>query len=130
MYLTYAEYTAAPFNGTLDEAAFTLLEYQAGKIIDLATHERAADEDPVRVAVKYAAYELISLLAAQAEADKAAAGGISSMSNDGVSITYGSSSGASAASSASAMRSAVLKKYLATEVDANGTPLLYAGVEV
>ena len=129
MYLTYEEYTAAPFNGTLDEAAFTLLEYQAGKIIDLATHMRAADEEPVRDAVKYAAYELISLLAAQAEADKAAAGGISSMSNDGVSITYGSS-GASAASSASAMRTAVLKKYLATEADANGTPLLYAGVDL
>lgn len=129
MYLTYAEYSASPFNGELEEETYTLLEYRARKAIDLATHNRIADETPVRDAVKYAMFELITLLAASADAEKAAAGGISSMSNDGVAITYGGA-GASAAATAAVMQADVLKRYLAMETTDDGTPLLYAGVDI
>lgn len=127
MYLTYDEYSDAPFNGTLDEDAFALLEYRARKYIDLATHERIRDESPVREAVKYAVFDLVNMYGASAGAEAAQAAGIQSQSNDGVSVTFGS--GASAAALAEAAQAAVLRRYLLTEKDANGTPLLYMGVD-
>ena len=129
MYLTYDEYSDAPFFGVLEEGAYTPLEYRARKCIDLATHDRIAGEADVREAVKYTVYDLVTLYSATAAAQAAIAGGIASQSNDGVSTTYGVSGGAAAAAGMAAQEAAILKRYLATETDHNGTPLLYAGVD-
>lgn len=130
MYLTYDEYTAAPFYGELEEEQYTLLEYRARKAIDLATHNRVAGETTVRESVKYCVYDLVTLYHGTAEAQTAIAGGIASQSNDGVSITYGVAGGAAAASGIRAQESDIIKRYLALETDSNGTLLLYAGVEI
>lgn len=127
MYLTYDEYADAPFNGTLDEDAFTLLEYRARRYIDLATHKRIVLEDPVREAVKYAVYDLVTMYASAQAAEAAQAGGIQAQTNDGVSVTYASGGAAKAATDAA--QAAVLRRYLLTETDANGVPLLYMGVD-
>lgn len=129
MYLTYDEYSDAPFNGTLDEDAYALLEYRARKYIDLATHERVKDDDPVREAVKHAVYALVTMYAASDAAEAAQAGGVQSLSNDGVSVTYGAN-GSNAMASAETAQAVILKRFLAYETDDNGTPLLYAGVDL
>lgn len=129
MYLTYDEYSDAPFFGTLEEEAYTPLEYRARKCIDLATHDRLAGETDVREAVKYAVYDLVTMYGASAAAQTAIASGIASQSNDGVSTTYGISGGAAAAAGMAAQEAAILKRYLAGELDQRGTPLLYAGVD-
>lgn len=130
MYLTYAEYTAAPFYGELEEEQYTPLEYRARKTIDLATHGRIADETDVREAVKYTVYELVKLYDSSQASVDAASGGIASMSNDGVSVSYGSFGGLTPAAAMQQRENGILKQYLSLEFTESGVPILYAGVDV
>jgi hypothetical protein len=129
MYLTYDEASDAPFNVTLDEDAYALLEYRARKTIDLATHGRIADETDVREAVKYCVYELVKLYDSLQASVDAASGGVVSMSNDGVSVSYGSVGGLTPAAAMQQRENGILKQYLSLELTESGVPILYAGVD-
>lgn len=129
-YLDQAEYLE--MGGTItedDELRYQRLESRASHAIDRATHGRIKGEKPVRNAVKFCVYEMIERYVS----DEAMAGmsgrEIASMSNDGVSVSYVSGASASGGS-ASALRDAEsIRAWLLDEVDGNGTPLLYAGVD-
>lgn len=129
-YLDQAEYLE--MGGTItedDELRYQRLESRASHAIDRATHGRIKAEKPVRNAVKFCVYEMIERYVS----DEAMAGmsgrEVASMSNDGVSVTYATGAGASGGS-ASALRDAEsIRSWLMDEVDENGTPLLYAGVD-
>lgn len=96
MYLTYDEYQN--FGGSLEEATFTDLEYEARMYIDWYTFNRLHGETDVPKAVKECMYHLMKLIQNRLEAlntpggDTESSGvygaGIASQSNDGVSISY------------------------------------------
>lgn len=94
-YLTYDEYTE--MGGTLDETAFTDLEYEARSYIDWYTFNRLHGETTIPNAVKECERYLIKFLQGRLEMIDAASGGggsagfvsgVASQSNDGVSIAY------------------------------------------
>ena len=121
MYLDYDDYEE--MGGSVEEVSFERFELKARAIIDRLTFGRVRGEYPVRDAVKYACFDLIQAM----HGDELTAGGaglaISSMSNDGVSVTY------AGAVSAGARYNGIVKSYLASETTACGVPLMYAGVD-
>ena len=129
-YLDQAEYLE--MGGTItedDELRYQRLESRASHAIDRATHGRIKGEKPVRNAVKFCVYEMIERYAS----DEAMAGmsgrEIASMSNDGVSVSYVSAASASGGSASALRDTESIRAWLMDEVDGNGTPLLYAGVD-
>ena len=129
-YLTYDEYEG--MGGQLPAAAFSVLEFRARKAVDMLTHGRVADEQPVREAVKLAVYALVVEMDADEKRAAAYDGReVQSMSNDGVSVTFASGAqGAEAARAQNARYNNVLKAFLFGEVTEDGVPLIYAGVVV
>ena len=129
-YLDQAEYLE--MGGTIpedDELRYQRLESRASHAIDRATHGRIKGEKPVRNAVKFCVYEMIERYASDEAMVGMSGREIASMSNDGVSVSYVSGASASGGS-ASALRDAEsIRAWLMDEVDGNGTPLLYAGVD-
>lgn len=119
-YLDYTDYVS--MGGTLGEAAFDLQEFRARQYIDAMTHGRIRGETTVRDAVKYATFALIG---AMADSDHNHGREVASESNDGVSVSYATSG----AAGTQARYAQIVRDYLACEVDANGTALLYAGVD-
>ncbi len=97
MYLTYDEYLTAG-GGALDESTFNDLEYRAETLIDWYTFNRLQADTVLPDRVKRCMVTLINLLTAEsaAMASPNANGqttggvqaGITSQSNDGVSISY------------------------------------------
>lgn len=129
-YLDQAEYLE--MGGTItedDELRYQRLESRASHAIDRATHGRIKGEKPVRNAVKFCVYEMIERYVS----DEAMAGmsgrEIASMSNDGVSVSYVSGASASGGSASALRDTESIRAWLLDEVDGNGTPLLYAGVD-
>lgn len=129
-YLDQAEYLE--MGGTIpedDELRYQRLESRASHAIDRATHGRIKGEKPVRNAVKFCVYEMIERYVS----DEAMAGmsgrEIASMSNDGVSVSYVSGASASGGSASVIRDTESIRAWLMDEVDGNGTPLLYAGVD-
>lgn len=128
-YLTYDEYKQ--MGGQLSEAAFSTLEFRASKALDMLTHGRVADEQPVREAVKLAVYALVGEMDADEKRAAAYDGReVQSMSNDGVSVTFasGAQAGAEAVRAQNARYAGLLKSYLAGETTEDGLSLIYAGV--
>ena len=128
MFLTYEQYVN--MGGTLTEADFATYERKARACINLATHNRVRDEDPVREAVKNAAYDLIGVFAQEAENSNNAVTGVSSKSNDGVSVTYANWTIVNRYWKT--RKRELLVEYLADEtvmIDGHIVPLLYGGVE-
>lgn len=124
MYLDYDSY--ADMGGGASESAFSRFEAKARLQINRATFGRIENEKPVRESVKNCMYELIEAMSDGESAGRMATGReITSMSNDGMSVSFSSGSGARAAS---ARYAAIIREWLSAEVDKNGTPLLYAGV--
>lgn len=125
-YLTFYDYKN--MGGTItDVLVFERYMSRASAFITRMTHGRVLNESPVRDAVKNAAFDLVSVIYADAQ-NGADGREIASMSNDGMSVSY--VSGASNAAAATAQRySGIVRQYLDWETDANGTPLLYAGVD-
>lgn len=127
-YLTYDEYE--DMGGQLPDAAFSMLEFRARKAVDMLTHGRVADEQPVREAVKLAVYALVGEMDADEKRAAAYDGReVQSMSNDGVSVTFASGAqGAEAVRAQNARYAGLLKSYLAGETTEDGVSLIYAGV--
>lgn len=126
MYLTHEEWTRMG-GEVIDALQYSRMEFKARKMIDRLTYGRVVNEEPVREAVKYCAFDLIRAMAA----DEATAGSsgreIASMSNDGVSVTY--ASGSNASGSISTRYAQIARGWLQGETTACGLPLLYAGVD-
>lgn len=122
-YLTYEEYMSMGGSIT-DEAAFNRCIIRASATISRMTHDRVADESPVRPAVQYAAFDLVNAIHADSQ-NGSDGREIASMSNDGVSVTFVPSGTATAAQ----RHSTIVRSYLERETDRNGTLLLYAGVD-
>ena len=113
MYLDYEDYV--DMGGTLNEAAFSRLEFKARKLIDQRTFGRLKGLTEQSETVKKLVFELIAL------DQKEQNGVIQSVSNDGYSETY--------AVVQNEQKSVVLiAAYLSQEKTEDGTPLLYRGV--
>ena len=122
-YIGFDDYKA--MGGKANEAAFIRLEAKARRSINSMTHNRLVDEDPVRESVKMCAFELIEAMAAD-EAESGIGGReISSMSNDGASVSFSTSD----RHDASMRRCAIIRSWLSNEYAASGAWLLYAGVD-
>lgn len=91
LYCTYDQYTAA--GGTVPETAFGVLCSRASRMIDAATFGRAephaAGCESCRDALADACAQIINLLAVASAVSTAP--GAASVSNDGYSVTFGSS---------------------------------------
>ena len=116
--LTYARYQQ--LGGELTEAAFLPLEMRASKVVDALTHGRARRESPPREAVERAVFALVAAM----HAEEVEGREVTSLVNDGVSVTYAARGGSPAGRFARLAR-----EYLSGETTADGVPLLYAGVE-
>ena len=97
MYLTYEEYTT--MGGTLSEAAFNNIEFQAETYIDWYTFNRLQNETELPYRVKQCMFAIIDLLlnkdamlnqltGASSMLNGEVPKSIASQSNDGVSISY------------------------------------------
>lgn len=120
MYLSFDEYK--DMGGIIGEGAFKRCAMRADAMITRMTHGRILNESPVRECVKYAAFDLVSAIAADMQTG-ADGQDIASMSNDGMSVTF------TAGSSTARRHAQIVRSYLDTQTDANGIPLLYAGVD-
>ena len=118
-YLTFNEYRG--MGGTLESAAFSLQEFRARKLLDQVTFQRVQTETPVREAVKYAMFGLILL---QIEGDAQGGREMSSVSIDGLSVSYAQGQQETNISK----RVKLVQEYLVNEVADDGIPLLYAGL--
>lgn len=129
MYLTYDEYE--DMGGGMDAALFPRFEAKARKRIDAMTFGRLQGENDVRECVKHCVFELVQAMH-EDEANVGFSGReISSMSNDGVSVTYASGNSQTGAQNGSGARYAgIVRTWLAGETDACGNNILYAGVIV
>lgn len=122
MYLEHAAYLK--MGGSIaDESVYQRYAARADSIIDRMTHGRIRDETPVRPCVQYAAFALVSSMRTEAEDGREAV----SMSNDGVSVSYASSGNTSM--DRARRYAAIVADYLQFETMADGTALLYAGVD-
>lgn len=121
MYLTYDEYIN--MGGTISDASFSRFEHKARALIDLKTYGRVQHDNPVRDAVKYACFDLIQAMNSDECATGSAGLAVSSMSNDGISVTY------AGAVSAGSRYNAIIRDYLIAETNECGVPLMYAGVD-
>lgn len=110
-----------------DQPQFERLQLKAEALIGRITHGRIKSESPVRASVQYAALEIIDAM--YHDAQSASDGReIASMSNDGISVTY-VTSGNTASQERTNRYIGIARSYLESEIDINGTPLLYAGVD-
>lgn len=129
MYLTYDEYKG--MGGSMDAALFPRFELKARKRIDAMTFGRLQGENGARECVKHCMFELIQAMQ-EDEANVGFSGReISSMSNDGVSVTYASGNSQTGMQNGSGARYAgIVRAWLTGETDACGNNILYAGVIV
>lgn len=122
MFLTMDEYT--DMGGIIeDESLFERLEYKAASFVNRSTFNRIRDETPVRESVKRCVFELIGLFDVERQADEQGVG-ISSVSNDGVSVSYSASRDTDVKTKAAQ----IVRDYLAMEEICGGITLLYKGV--
>ena len=119
-YLKYDDYEE--MGGTLEEEIYPRHELRARRLIDRITHGRLKEEKTVRECVKYCMFELIGALAAD-EACGAQGREISSMSNDGVSMSF------AGVQTQETRLIGIAKSWLSGETAENGVQLLYAGVD-
>lgn len=120
MYLTFPEFSQ--MGGSVEESTFPRLEYQARKHVDRYTQNRVKQMDEVPEAVKRCMVELIGMIAAFDPNAPA----LSGYSNDGYSESY-----AEPITAEVQERNIfnLILTYLSGEVDGNGTPLMWLGVE-
>lgn len=129
MYLTYDEYSK--MGGTVSREAYERTEAKARAVLDKYTFSRVANDNPVREAVKYCMYDLVNSLNADEMLGATTYGReISSMSNDGVSVSFVSGGGSSGGKSSFVRYASIVRLWLSDEYTYDGTPLLYAGVGV
>ena len=121
MYLDYGDY--AQMGGELEPDVYERLAAKAERLIDRATHARLKAESTVPDGVKYCIMELINAIQADESMGGMSAGReISSMSNDGVSVSF-------TAMAASARYMEIIRQWLDGETTEAGVHLLYAGCD-
>lgn len=136
MYLTYEEYQI--LGGTLDEAAFADLEYEASTYIDWVTFNRLHGETDIPERVKRCEYHIIQLLYNKMVAsslptnDGTSTNGVTvsvtSQSNDGVSASYNTISAKDVIDSCENEIQDLIKRYLQGVTNSLGRKLLYRGL--
>ena len=125
-YLTYTEYIE--FGGSLEKTPFNILEYKAQKEIDKHTFGRLKNLTKQNKSVKMCCFELINLLNSYTSTNKGSRR-VSSESTDGYSVTYNSDAQNTLNTQISEIKN-IIKTYLYDCKLENGTPYLYAGVDV
>jgi len=124
-YLTFAEYQS--YGGTLSQTAFTPLEFKCRKRIDYLTDTRVQAMQSVPEAVKLCMVCLIGLESKAGVAAQVDNPVVTSFNTDGYSESYGKALGVDEADKS---MNDVISSYLYGELDDDGTPLLYRGVNV
>ena len=125
VYLTFEEYQA--YGGTVAQEAFLTAEFKARKRIDYLTDSRVQAMETVPEAVKLCMTSIINTDAAAGADALASSPLVASFSTDGYSESYGG-----AAEQQAAMQEALnrqIREMLYGELDDNGTPLLYRGLD-
>lgn len=123
-YLEYSDYTS--LGGTLDEAPFNLLEYNARKKIDERTFGRLINIADIPNEVKLCTYELINLLNSYSEYNTENKG-ISSENTDGYSISYQTPQKSITEAKNSEIEDIIVTYLANTKID--NVPVLYRGVK-
>lgn len=137
MYLTYEEYQV--MGGTLDETAFNDIEYEAENYIDWCTFNRLWNQEVIPERVKKCIYQMIRLIDLQmrlmnapteavTSAPTETTSQISSMSNDGVSISYNIISASDALAMSKRQVDETIKRNLQGVSNNLGRNLLYRGI--
>lgn len=138
MYLTYDEYLT--FGGTVDEAAFDNLEFEARTIIDWWTYNRLQNEEEYPEAVKRCVYKLITLIFTKQQSQFPSSNsddeltsnttgvGIVQQSNDGVSTTYNIMSASEIIAQSEEDIKSIIKMYLSNVRNSLGRKVLYRGL--
>ena len=135
MYLTYEEYQN--MGGTLDDTAFTDLEYEARAYINWITFDRLKKETTIPEEVKECEYHILKLMQARLDAMRipqgdneasASGAGIASQSNDGVSVSYNILTARELIKTLEAEIKIVGNRYLQGVKDSLGHRLLYRGL--
>ena len=135
MYLTYAEYQT--MGGTLDEATFNDLEFQAEALVNWYTFNRLKKDNTFPDELKRLMYFLVKLMALRGNiitdsgADDSSSGGgkvIASQSNDGVSVSYNVLSAQALMDSIKSESKDAIEQYLQGVMNEAGHLLLYRGV--
>lgn len=124
-YLTYQEYQL--YGGTIAQTAFATAEFKARKRIDYLTDSRVQNMETVPESVKLCMTSIINLDAASGADALAVSPLVASFNTDGYSESYGSATEQQAAMQAALDRQ--IREMLYGELDDNGTPLLYRGLD-
>lgn len=125
MYLSYTEYQ--DYGGTLPETDFTLFEFRARKRIDYWTDCRVQNMESVPESVKLCMMQLINYDTKYGSDAQVNNPVVASFNTDGYSESYGSASDQAAAAAAAMAGS--IRSMLYGEMDDNGVPLLYRGLD-
>ena len=124
-YLTYLEYKA--LGGTLDQAPFNLLEFEARQNVDKYTFGRLKELTTQNQEVKLCIYKLIGTINSYNE-QQTMNKGVASENIDGYSVSYTTPS-TSLVQAKNSDISNVVKDYLIDCKLEDGTPYLYRGVK-
>ena len=133
MYLTFEEYLQ--YGGTLDETTFNSYAFEADSLVDWYTFNRLQKESSVSEKVKKCVYALIliintknSVINASSDLSQSFQAGISSQSNDGVSVSYNVLNASQLMDLSKNEIEGIIKRYLQGEVNSLGRKLLYRGI--
>lgn len=135
MYLTYAEYQN--MGGTLDEALFNDLEFEAECQVNWYTFNRLKKDDTYPEELKRCMYALIkiiytvqqaSMLGDDGSGDSDINAAVASQSNDGVSISYNVVSARDAVEMSKDKIHNLIEQSLQGVVNSLGHKLLYRGL--
>lgn len=143
MYLTYSEYQT--YGGQLGQTAFEMYEFEASAQVDFYTFNRLKKDggfteqsEEVQTAVKRCVYRLVKLLQARdtilatsgddGTGDNVSVAGITSQSNDGVSVSYNVLSASEASSKVDTDIERTISTYLTACKNSLGQRLLYRGI--
>ena len=125
MYIDYVYFQEHGGTTGLTCATFARDEFRARKLVDRLTQGRVAKMKAVPEAVKLLMVELILMEGTQGAA-LLESQPVTSFSNDGYSETYADPL---TADRVKELETDLILQYLSGEVDDNGTPLLYLGVD-
>lgn len=131
MYIDHAYYYSKTFRPEDDcsdyipDSVFCRSEFRARKIVDRVTQGRVKNMEKVPEAVKMLMVELVNLEASRCVHYNGKQA-VSSFSNDGYSETYVAPL---TDEQAKEKEDRLILEYLSDEVDDNGVPLLYLGVD-
>lgn len=126
MYLTYDEYLN--MGGTLEEATFVNLEFEARTKVDYYTFNRLNKDTTYSEAVKRCVYKIIELIQLKAQAMSSGnESSVASQSNDGFSVTFNTLNAQQALEASTNEILNTINMYLSFSENEAGKRLLYRG---